>query len=208
MYYFPYDQDTKIYQFMFLEDIPTTREDVRKKEKEWLGFERALSKIGLHKEEVLDRIKRGLTPYRNTEDQRHKCEKVYKEVIWTGRRKTVSPPKRIMTAAKSKTKRPDEQHKADDKQRPKEKATSSKPEKTRQEATKRKVKVAKPPMSNSPGPCAGECEEICHAGPKLEEGRLTCKVQEEHVSKDCRCKMHEKRSGKIQQNSKHPQIPL
>ena len=34
-----------------------------------------------------------------------------------------------MTAAKSKTKRPDEQSKVDDNQRPKEKATSSKPEK-------------------------------------------------------------------------------
>ena len=56
VYYFPYDRDTKIYQFTFLEDIPTTREDFRKQEKEWLGFEKALYKIGLNKDEVLDRI--------------------------------------------------------------------------------------------------------------------------------------------------------
>ena len=37
---------------MFFEDIPTTRKDYKKKEKEWPGFERALSKIGLQKEEV------------------------------------------------------------------------------------------------------------------------------------------------------------
>jgi len=43
---------------MFLEDIPTTKEDYKKKEKEWPGFERVLSKIGLDKEEVLDRIKK------------------------------------------------------------------------------------------------------------------------------------------------------
>ena len=41
-YYFPYDQETKMYQFMPFEDIPTTREDFRKKEKEWIGFDRAL----------------------------------------------------------------------------------------------------------------------------------------------------------------------
>ena len=53
-YYFPYDQETKVYQFMPFEDIPTTKEDFRKKEKEWTGFERALNKMGLNKEEVLD----------------------------------------------------------------------------------------------------------------------------------------------------------
>jgi hypothetical protein len=37
---------------MFFEDSPTTKEDYKKKEKEWTGFERALSKIGLNKEEV------------------------------------------------------------------------------------------------------------------------------------------------------------
>ena len=68
-YYFPYDQETKVYQFMPFEDIPTTKEDCRKKEKEWTGFERALNKIGLNKEEVLDRIKRGLLPYKSKEEQ-------------------------------------------------------------------------------------------------------------------------------------------
>jgi hypothetical protein len=71
-----------------------------------------------------------------------------------------------MTAAKSKTKRPEEQHKINDKQKSREKATSSKPDKTKQETTKRKVTIEQPPMSNSPGPCAGECKEICKAGPK------------------------------------------
>jgi hypothetical protein len=37
------------------------KEDYKKKEKEWLGFEGALNKIGLNKEEVLDRIKKGTT---------------------------------------------------------------------------------------------------------------------------------------------------
>ena len=64
-------------------------------------------------------------------------------------------------------------NKADDKQRPKEKATSSKPEKTEQDPTKRKVKIAKPPMSTSPGPCTGECKEICQEGPKWEVCGLT-----------------------------------
>ena len=64
---------------MFIEDIPTTKENYKKKEKEWLGFERALTKIGLDKDDVLDRIKRGLPPYKNKEDQKRKCEKVYKE---------------------------------------------------------------------------------------------------------------------------------
>jgi len=30
-YYFPYDRETKVYQFMPFEDIPTTREDFRNK---------------------------------------------------------------------------------------------------------------------------------------------------------------------------------
>ena len=81
-------------------------------------------------------------------------------------------------------------HKKNDKQRPTEKATPSKPEEPNQEATKRK---AKPPMSNSPGPCAGECKEICQEGPKWERCGLTCKVQKEHASKDCRCKRHQKK---------------
>ena len=114
VYYFPYDRDTKIYQFMFLEDIPTTREDFRKKEKEWLGFERALYKIGLNKDKVLDRIKRGLLPYKNKDEQWRKREAVFKEATWTGRRKNVSPAPRIMTAAKSKKKRPDEQPKVNE----------------------------------------------------------------------------------------------
>ena len=42
-----------------------------------------------------------------------------------------------MTAAKSKTKRPEEQQKIEHKEKPKEKATSSKPEKTKPETTKR-----------------------------------------------------------------------
>ena len=58
----------KIFQFMPLEDIPTTNEDFRKKEKEWTGFERALNKIGLNKEEVLNRIKKGLPSYKNKEE--------------------------------------------------------------------------------------------------------------------------------------------
>jgi hypothetical protein len=71
VYYFPYDQGTKKYQFMFLEDVPTTREEYKTKEKEWLGFERALNKIGLDKDEVLHRIKKGLPPHIDREDQGH-----------------------------------------------------------------------------------------------------------------------------------------
>ena len=55
------------------------------------------------------------------------------------------------------------------------------------------MKEVKPPMSTSPGPCTGECKEICQEGPKWERCGLTCKVQKEHVSKDCRCKRHEKK---------------
>jgi len=192
-YYFPYDQETKIYQFMPFEDIPTTKEDFRKKEKEWTGFERALNKIGLDKEEVLDRIKKGLLPYKSEKEQRRKCDEVYQKATWTGRKRDVSPPPRIMTAAKTKTKRPDDKPKEDERRRTKEKATSSKPEKTEKESYKPKTKEVKPPMSTSPGPCTGECKEICQEGPKWERCGMTCKVQTEHVSKDCRCKRHEKK---------------
>ena len=65
---------------MFLEDIPRTKDDYRKKEKDWIGFERALNKIGLD-EEVLDRIKRGLPPYKDREEQWRRCEKVYKDIV-------------------------------------------------------------------------------------------------------------------------------
>ena len=59
-------------------------------------------------------------------------------------------------------------------------------------------------MSNSPRPCTRECREICQAGPKWEECRLTCEVQEEHVSKDCRCKINEKKEWKETTKFKPP----
>ena len=101
----------------------------------------------------------------------------------------MSPPRQIMTAAKSKTKRPEEQQTIEHKEKPKEKVTSSKPEKTKSEETKKILKEEKPPMSKSIEPCTGECKEICKAGPKWEECKLTCKVPTEHVSKivDARC---------------------
>ena len=73
-----------------------------------------------------------------------------------------------MTAAKTKTKRPDDKPKEEEKRRTKEKATSSKPEKNEKESYKPKMKEVKLPMSTSPGPCTGECEEICREGPKWE----------------------------------------
>ena len=82
--------------------------------------------------------------------------------------KDVSPPPRIMTAAKSKTKRPDEQPKVEERRRTKEKATSSKLEKKEKDSSKTKMKEVKPPMSTSPGPCTGECKEICQEGSKWE----------------------------------------
>ena len=66
-----------------------------------------------------------------------------------------------MTAAKTKIKRPDDKPKEEERRRTKEKATSSKPEKNEKESYKSKTKEVKPPMSTSPGPCAGECKEIC-----------------------------------------------
>ena len=89
---------------MQFEDIPTTKEDFKKKEKEWIGFDRALYKIGLNKEEVLDRIKRGLLPYKSKEEQRRKCDEVYRKAIRTRRKREVSPPPRIMTAARQRPK--------------------------------------------------------------------------------------------------------
>jgi hypothetical protein len=123
-YYFPYDQETKRYQFMPFEDIPTSKEDFRRKEKEWLGFERALYKIGLTKDEVLDRIKKGLLPYKNEKEQRRKCEEVYQKAIWTGRKREVSPPPRILTAVKSKARKPDSSSRREDRKES-ESATSS-----------------------------------------------------------------------------------
>ena len=200
---------------MPFEDIPTTNEDFKKKEKEWIGFDRALYKIGLNKEEVLDRIKRGLLPYKSKEEQRRKCDEVYRKATWTGRKRDVSPPPRIMTAAKTKIRRPDDQPKEEERRRTKEKATSSKTkesykpkrtkEKTEKESYKPKMKEVKPPMSTSPGPCAGECKEICQEGPKWERCGMTCKVQKEHASKDCRCKRHEKRD-RIEEETTKPII--
>ena len=93
-----------------------------------------------------------------------------------------------MTAAKSKAKSPEEEQKKEDKDKPKEKTRS---DKTKSETTKR-IKEEKPPRSTSNEPRTGERKEICKEGPRWEECKLTCKVQTEHVSKDCRCKMHEK----------------
>ena len=113
-----------------------------------------------------------------------------------------------MTAAKSKTKRQDEQPKAEERRRTKEKATSSKPEKREQESSKTKMKEVKPPMSTSPGPCAGECKEICQEGPKWERCGLTCKVQKEHASKDCRCKRHERKERSDEEKPKPNTDPI
>jgi hypothetical protein len=107
-----------------------------------------------------------------------------------------------MTAAKSRPKRQDELPKVEERRRPKEKATSSKPEKGKQELSKTKTKEVKPPMSTSPGPCTGECKEICQEGPKWERCGLTCKVQKEHASKDCRCKRHENRDKFVETKDK------
>ena len=87
-----------------------------------------MNKIGLDRDDVSDRIKRGLLPYKNKEDQKRKCEKVYKEMKSIAWKVTESPPRRIMTAAKSKTKRPEEQEQTTAyKEDPRHKATSSKP---------------------------------------------------------------------------------
>jgi len=95
-----------------------------------------------------------------------------------------------MTAAKSKTKRPDEKiQTTTHKEEPREKATSSRPEKVNREEKK-----DRPPQSESKEPCAGECKEICKAGPSWEECRLSCKVQTEHVSRECRCRVHVKKT--------------
>jgi len=144
---------------MPFEDIPTSKEDFRKKEKEELGFERALYKIGLNKDEVLDRIKRGLLPYKSEKEQRRKCEEVYRKAIWTGRKREVSPPPRILTAVKSKAKKPDSSFRKEERKE-REKATSSRIEKKDKESYKSTKKEEKPPMSTSPGPCTGECKEI------------------------------------------------
>ena len=47
--YLPPDSGKNRFTHMFLEDIPTSLDDVKKKEKEWEGFERALKNIGLNK---------------------------------------------------------------------------------------------------------------------------------------------------------------
>jgi hypothetical protein len=80
---------------MLIEDIPTTKDEYKKKEKEWLGFEKALSKIGLDKDEVLDRIKRGLLPYKDKEDQRRRCQRVYDEIKSTAGKLRSHLPERL-----------------------------------------------------------------------------------------------------------------
>ena len=44
---------------MFLKNIPTTIEDFEKKEKGWLGFEKALKIKGLDVDTVRKRLKKG-----------------------------------------------------------------------------------------------------------------------------------------------------
>jgi hypothetical protein len=174
---------------MSLEEIPTTKEDFKKKEKEWLGFERALNFIGLKGSDVLERIKRGQPPYRCERTQRHRCDIAYQQVLRTGRRGEGSPPSRILTAVKSKAKRPDSPPRRKERQEH-EKATSSRTEKKEKESRKSTKKEKKPPISTSPGPCTGECKEIIQEGQNWDRCELTCKVEEDHASKDCRCKEH------------------
>ena len=175
-----------MYKFMPLEEIPTNKEEFKKKEKEWLGFERALNNIGLKKEEVLERIKSGLRPYRSEREQRQRCDIVYQQVLRTGIRRDVSPPTRILTAVKSMARKPDSSSRREERKES-EKATSSRIEKKSHKSTK---KEEKPPMSTSPGPCTGECKEIIPEGPNWERCGFTCKVEKDHASKDCRCKEH------------------
>ena len=97
-----------------------------------------------------------------------------------------------MTAAKSKTKRPEAPRQTTvPKDKPKERATSSRPMTIKQE-DKRKEKL----KDETSQECTGDCEEICREGPDWGECGLSCKVKREHESKERRCKFHVTKADK------------
>ena len=111
---------------------------------------------------------------------------MHDEIKSTAWKITKSPPREIMTAAKSKSKRPEETKPTNTpKDKPKERATSSRPMTIKQE-DKQEERVKKETTQE----CTGDCKEICKEGADRIESALSCKVIRKHDSKECRCKFH------------------
>jgi hypothetical protein len=117
---------------------------------------------------------------------------VHDEIKSTTWRITKSPPREIMTAAKSKSKRPKEPKQTNTpKDKPTERETSSRPVTIKQE-DKREERVREKTTQE----CTGDCKEICKEGADWIECALSCEVTKQHDLKDCRCKFHATNTGK------------
>jgi hypothetical protein len=178
-------EQKKTFKFMHFQDIPRSESDFKKKEKEWLGFEYALERIGLKKKQLLDDLKRGIPVYQDKGAQENRCRREFEHLKKSQKQQDMQKEQvTVATTAKSKVRKPSEGKDAPRKEKPN-KSQSSKPTQPTEEVSE----------------CQDQCQKLYRLGTDYEICGNRCKVEGKHRLEECRCKTHliPKETSKVEQ---------
>ena len=180
-------EQQKKFKFMHFQDIPTSELDFKKKEKEWLGFDYALEKIGLTKKRVLDHIRKGIPVYQDKGAQENRRKREFEHLKKSqNQQETPKEQVTVATTAKSKVKKPSEETDESRKEKPN-KSQSSKASQSTEEVSE----------------CQDQCQKLYRLGNDYEACGNRCKVEGKHRLEECRCKSHliPKETSKVEQRN-------